>query len=161
MSLYFHRGRTVFQGRPPRLSHSPWALFLLLLCFFVFFTSSSSVLLYVHGDRTGFQGQGAQDGHLDFHTAPELRNDLKPLVTIIRFPGEPRRSLWTITPIHISQKQQQRVSVSFTVRVTCCLMRKSAGEKGKEGKWSRMNQKDRILGSRQKAKRARLYFNIL
>ena len=32
---------------------------------------SSSLLLYVHRDRK--EGRGAQeDGHLDFHTAPEL-----------------------------------------------------------------------------------------
>ena len=34
--------------------------------------SSSSVLLYVHRDRTDCSGREAQDGHLDFHTAPEL-----------------------------------------------------------------------------------------
>ena len=33
---------------------------------------SSSVLLYVHRDSTDYHGWGAQDGHLDFHTAPEL-----------------------------------------------------------------------------------------
>ena len=32
---------------------------------------SSSVLLDVHRDHK--TGTGAQDGHLDFHTAPELR----------------------------------------------------------------------------------------
>ena len=32
----------------------------------------SSVLLYVHRDRTDYQGRGAQDGHLDFHIALEL-----------------------------------------------------------------------------------------
>ena len=30
------------------------------------------MLLYVHRDRTDFYGRGAQDGHLDFHTVPEL-----------------------------------------------------------------------------------------
>ena len=30
------------------------------------------VLLYVHGNGVGLLGTGAQDGHLDFHTAPEL-----------------------------------------------------------------------------------------
>ena len=30
-----------------------------------------SVLLYVHRNRNSL-GRGAQDGHLDFHTAPEL-----------------------------------------------------------------------------------------
>ena len=30
------------------------------------------MLLYVLGDRTDYQGRGAQDGHLDFHTAHEL-----------------------------------------------------------------------------------------
>ena len=32
----------------------------------------SSALLYVHRDRRDYQGRGALDGHLDFHTAPEL-----------------------------------------------------------------------------------------
>ena len=32
----------------------------------------SSVLLYAHGDPKDYQGRGAQDGHLDFHTAPEF-----------------------------------------------------------------------------------------
>ena len=27
---------------------------------------------YVHRDRTDHEGRGVQDGHLDFHTAPEL-----------------------------------------------------------------------------------------
>ena len=31
-----------------------------------------SVLLYVYRDHTDCLGRGAQDGHLDFHTAPEL-----------------------------------------------------------------------------------------
>ena len=31
------------------------------------------MLLYVHRDRTDHKGQGDQDVHLDFHTAPELR----------------------------------------------------------------------------------------
>ena len=35
----------------------------------------SSVLLYVHRDHKDYQGRGAQDVHLDFHTAPELRID--------------------------------------------------------------------------------------
>ena len=30
------------------------------------------VLLYVHRNRSFFLGTGAQDVHLDFHTAPEL-----------------------------------------------------------------------------------------
>ena len=32
----------------------------------------SSVLLYVHRDLKDHEGWGAQDGHLGFHTAPEL-----------------------------------------------------------------------------------------
>ena len=31
------------------------------------------MLLYVHGKRTDYLGRGAQDGHLDFHTSPELK----------------------------------------------------------------------------------------
>ena len=34
------------------------------------------VLLYVHRDHTDYYGQGAQDNHLNFHTAPELCNVL-------------------------------------------------------------------------------------
>ena len=29
----------------------------------------SSMLLYVHMDCADYQGRGAQDGHLDFHTS--------------------------------------------------------------------------------------------
>ena len=36
------------------------------------FMYNSSVLRDVHRDRKDYQGRGAQDGHLDFHTAPEL-----------------------------------------------------------------------------------------
>ena len=50
-------------GRPPRPSHSFCALKS---------WQFSSVLLYVHRDRTDCSGRGAQDGHLHFHTAPEL-----------------------------------------------------------------------------------------
>ena len=32
----------------------------------------SSLLLYVHRDDKVYYGREAQDGHLDFHTAPEL-----------------------------------------------------------------------------------------
>ena len=35
-------------------------------------SSSSSVLLYVHRDHKDYQGREAQDGHLEFHTAPEV-----------------------------------------------------------------------------------------
>ena len=51
--------RTGSPGRPPRLSHSSRTLVL-----------HSSMLLYVHRDRTDYWG--VQDVHLDFHIAPEL-----------------------------------------------------------------------------------------
>ena len=63
--LYVHRNRRFIRdgspGRPPRLSHSSWALgqAMLKCCF----TSTETV---------GLLGTGAQDVHLDFHTAPEL-----------------------------------------------------------------------------------------
>ena len=53
MLLYVHRNRRFIRdgspGRPPRLSHNSW-------------TSTETM---------GLLGMGAQDGHLDFHTAPE------------------------------------------------------------------------------------------
>ena len=128
-----------FRGGHLDFHTAPELCFCCCCVFFVFFTSSSSVLLYVHGDRTDFQGRGGQGGHLDIHTAPELRNDLKPLVTIIRFPGEPRRSLWTITPIHISQKQQQRVSVSYHCS---CHMLSYAEERWGEGEGGQMKSNE-------------------
>ena len=30
------------------------------------------MVLYIHRDHKDYQGPGAQNGHLDFHTAPEL-----------------------------------------------------------------------------------------
>ena len=52
MLLYVHRNRRFIRdgspGRPPRLSHNSW-------------TSTETM---------GLLGMGAQDGHLDFHTAP-------------------------------------------------------------------------------------------
>ena len=35
------------------------------------------MLLYVHRDHKDFWGRGAQDGHLDFHTVPELRGQFR------------------------------------------------------------------------------------
>ena len=63
--LYVHRNRRLIRdgspGRPPRPSHSSWALFWWLVecCF----TSTETV---------GLLGTGAQDGHLDPRTTPEL-----------------------------------------------------------------------------------------
>ena len=34
-----------------------------------------SILLYVHRNHEAYQGRGAQDGHLDFHTAPGIRKE--------------------------------------------------------------------------------------
>ena len=39
------------------------------------FVSSGSLLLYIHRDHKDCWGRGAQDGHLVFHTAPELSNN--------------------------------------------------------------------------------------
>ena len=69
--LYDRRNRRLIRGgspgRPPRLSHSSWAL------------------IYVHRNRRFFRklGTGAQDGHLDFHTAPELSTEPSLRVALI------------------------------------------------------------------------------
>ena len=62
-------------GRPPRLSHSSWALF--------FSIALRPQRLY------WLLGTGAQDGHLDFHTAPEfwsLRVLWRPQIERMRSP---------------------------------------------------------------------------
>ena len=41
---------------------------------FISYWCLSSTLLYVHRDQTLYLGQGAQDGHLKFHTPPKLWN---------------------------------------------------------------------------------------
>ena len=48
-------------GRPPRLSHSSWALIIIIIgCLFCFVFVFCSVLLYIHGDRTyGPFGRGS------------------------------------------------------------------------------------------------------
>ena len=38
----------------------------------VLYISLSSVSLYVQSGHKDYQGRGAQNGHLDFHTAPEI-----------------------------------------------------------------------------------------
>ena len=58
------------------------------------------MLLYVHRDRTDYLGLGAQDGHLDFHTAPDLQVQgcftSTETIRIIR-DGEPRTATSTFT----------------------------------------------------------------
>ena len=45
------------------------------------------MLLYARRDHKTYQGRGAQDGHLDFHTAPELRREvLTPLARLNEAP---------------------------------------------------------------------------
>ena len=58
--------RTVRDGEP-RTATSTFRQLLNTEC------SSSLVLLYVHRDHKDYQGLGAEDGHLDFQTAPEHR----------------------------------------------------------------------------------------
>ena len=54
--------RTIRDGEPRAASST----FTQLLSFA--WASASSMLLYVHGGHKDYQGRGAQDGHLDFHT---------------------------------------------------------------------------------------------
>ena len=54
--------RTDSPGRPPRLSHNSWTMCIL----------RSVECCFTSAETVGLLGTGAQDGHLDFHTAPEL-----------------------------------------------------------------------------------------
>ena len=91
--------RTDSPGRPPRLSHSSWTM-----CADAFLPSGDaecprmgpmreygSILLYVHEKPEGSLGRTAQDGHLDFHTAPELWPDA--LLGLFLQPSSARRGL--------------------------------------------------------------------
>ena len=51
-----------------------FVLFLFLVGFFLmfYFLNYSSELPYVHRDHKEYWGRGAQDGHFEIHTAPEL-----------------------------------------------------------------------------------------
>ena len=100
MMLYVHRNRKIYQGRgkgtdsespgPPQRPYrllrdrrEPLVVHLDLFCtsFELCQNSVSFMLLNVHSwlkccftstETVGLLGTGAQDGHLDFHTAPEL-----------------------------------------------------------------------------------------
>ena len=96
MSLYVRRDRTDYLGRGAQDGHvdfhtapelckfefnvalrpqRPYGLFGTVTLTFTQLLSSmnsSSMLLYVHTDHKDYLGRGAQDGHLDFHRAPEL-----------------------------------------------------------------------------------------
>ena len=54
-------------GWPPRLSHSSWALEKKKNQF------KFNVAFRPHRDHKAYHRRGSQDGHLDFHTAPEIR----------------------------------------------------------------------------------------
>ena len=69
----------------------------------------SSVLLYVHRDHKDCLGRGAQDGHLDFHTVPEIFSEFRlccftstETIRTIR-DGEPRTATSTSTQLLSSE----------------------------------------------------------
>ena len=99
--LYVHRNRRLIRdgspGRPPRLSHSSWALSCVSSSQFNVALRPQRPLgtgvaqdghldlltapepgsarfecCFTSTETVGLLGTGAQDGHLDFHTAPEL-----------------------------------------------------------------------------------------
>ena len=81
--------------------------------------SSSSMLLYVNSNHKDYWGRGAQNGHLDFHTAPEFcvtKDQVQCCFTstetirTIR-DGEPRTATSTFTQLLSSDIEQ----------VQCCL----------------------------------------
>ena len=49
------------------------------------------MLLYIHRDRMDYKGWGAQDNHIDFHTAPELWD------TTVQCGFTSTETIWTIT----------------------------------------------------------------
>ena len=65
--------------------------------------SSSSTWLYVHRGRKDYQGRGGQDGHLNFHTAPEHRVLPVPAVALFR------SRLQFQSPPHTRQKKEELV----------------------------------------------------
>ena len=51
---------------------------------------------YIHRDRTHYHARGAQDGHLDFHTAPEIFLTMAWFVlNVVLRPQRPYRLLGT------------------------------------------------------------------
>ena len=61
----------------------------------------SSMLLYDHGDHTDYEGRGALDGHLDFHTALSRTSSRFASTEIIRTirDGEPTTATSTFTQL--------------------------------------------------------------
>ena len=50
-------------------------------------------LLYVHRDHKDYLGRGAQDGHLDCHTAPELWTSTE-TTRLVRDGGKEGKGVW-------------------------------------------------------------------
>ena len=61
-------------GRSARFSSAPHAYCVSALSDSSPWSRSSSMLHYVHRDHKDYSGLRVQDGHLDFHTSPELCN---------------------------------------------------------------------------------------
>ena len=110
MLLYVHRNRRLIRdgssGRPPRLSHSSRVQ----CCF----TSTETV---------GLLGTGAQDGHLDFHTPPELVCDCF--------------HWWSLCTLHLLKRPRENFVVVVivvvdvvVVVVVVCYMRVTKGDSG-------------------------------
>ena len=72
-------------GRKPKLKPAPHHLISIVpeVAIFLVFAGLVPMLLYVHRDRTDYQGPGTQDVLLDFHTAPELRTLMRPMLLYV------------------------------------------------------------------------------
>ena len=97
--------------------------FIVVLTVSSIFTGRSSVLLYAHRDHKDYLGRGAEDDHLDFHTAPELwrvgsvsRDDLflgKPP------PPPPPQSLTSSGVASVDVKRSLFLQLQCSVCATC------------------------------------------
>ena len=85
-------------GRPPRLSQccftSTEAIRIIGDGEPRMTTASFTMLLYIHRGHTDYWGRGAEDGHRDFHTAPELCGSssvlFSPFINVVLFsPDKP------------------------------------------------------------------------
>ena len=73
-----------------------------------------NVALYSHGDRTDYQGQGAQGGHLYLHTALELSSELTNTINTFSFHGF---CLWLSVALR-PQKPQAYQGLGFYLKVS-------------------------------------------
>ena len=85
--------------------------------------SPISMLFYVHRNHQAYQGLGAHNGHIDFHTAPELcwaeMHQLSPLNTKVIRAFYPQSCSYKTILQHLNRTKSESKTFSLTFSCFC------------------------------------------